>query len=151
MTTAVRAAKLNKRSANGNSYRVSSQWRIQGSNPSCGQRFFSPTKQPMVPAQPPAQWVLEALSPGIQWPGWEANHSPSPDAYPHAFIACSGKMFTFITPLWNKGFNSCLIRTVCVPHSNRELVLRALTAENRFIKLHYTDNSTRMWKFRTGS
>jgi hypothetical protein len=29
------------------------------------------------PSQPSIQWVARALSPGVKWPGYEADHSPS--------------------------------------------------------------------------
>jgi len=32
------------------------------------------------PTQPPPQWEPGALSPGVKWPGHEANHSPSSSA-----------------------------------------------------------------------
>jgi hypothetical protein len=32
------------------------------------------------PIQPPVQWVLEALSPGVKWLGHKADHSPSSSA-----------------------------------------------------------------------
>jgi hypothetical protein len=30
--------------------------------------------------QPPNQWALGALSPGVKWPGCEADHSPPSNA-----------------------------------------------------------------------
>jgi hypothetical protein len=50
------------------------------------------------PTQPPIQWVLGAISLGVQWLGCEADHSPPPSvkvkecmelyvhAYTHAHI-----------------------------------------------------------------
>jgi hypothetical protein len=32
------------------------------------------------PTQPPIQWVPEALSLGVKWPGHEADHSPPSSA-----------------------------------------------------------------------
>jgi hypothetical protein len=32
------------------------------------------------PTQPPIQWVPGALTPGLKWPGREANHSPASSA-----------------------------------------------------------------------
>jgi hypothetical protein len=35
------------------------------------------TSRPVLgPTQPPIQWVLGTLSPGVKWPGREADHSP---------------------------------------------------------------------------
>ena len=45
------------------------------SNPGRGKRLFSKRFRPAVgPTQSPLQWLLKALSPGIKWPGHEANH-----------------------------------------------------------------------------
>jgi hypothetical protein len=39
--------------------------------------FFSTSSRPALgPVQPPIQWVLGALSPGVKRPGSEAYHSP---------------------------------------------------------------------------
>jgi hypothetical protein len=43
--------------------------------------FFSTTSGPALgPTQPPIQWAPGAISPGVQLPGREANHSPP---FPH--------------------------------------------------------------------
>jgi hypothetical protein len=42
--------------------------------PSRGWRFISSSKCPDWPTQAPFQLVLGALSPGIRWPGHEADH-----------------------------------------------------------------------------
>jgi hypothetical protein len=51
----------------------------RGSIPGRGKVFlFSIASRPALgPTQPPIQWVLWALSPGVKWPGHEADHSPS--------------------------------------------------------------------------
>jgi hypothetical protein len=38
------------------------------------------SKRALGPSQPPIQWVLMAVSPGVKWPGCEADHSPPPSA-----------------------------------------------------------------------
>jgi hypothetical protein len=44
--------------------------------------FTSPRRPDQLwgPPQPPIQWVLGALSPGVKWPGREADHSPPTSA-----------------------------------------------------------------------
>jgi len=45
--------------------------------PSRGQRLLSKApRQVAEPTQPPAEWVVEALSPGINLTERKANHSP---------------------------------------------------------------------------
>jgi hypothetical protein len=55
----------------------------QSSIPVRGKKFFS-TPQPLEPtlgpSQPPIQWVLGPISPGIKRPGREADHSPPSSA-----------------------------------------------------------------------
>jgi hypothetical protein len=42
-----------------------------------GSRIFSKSSRPALGSmQPPIQWVLRALSPGVKRPGREADHSP---------------------------------------------------------------------------
>jgi hypothetical protein len=38
--------------------------------------FATASKLDLGPTQPPIQWVAGILSPGLKWPGREANHSP---------------------------------------------------------------------------
>jgi hypothetical protein len=40
----------------------------------CFHSFMSRTA--LGPTQPPIQWILEALSLGVKWPGRDADHSP---------------------------------------------------------------------------
>jgi hypothetical protein len=40
-----------------------------------GSRICS-SPRPLGPTQPPIQWASGALSPGVKWPGREADHSP---------------------------------------------------------------------------
>jgi hypothetical protein len=40
-----------------------------------GSRIFSSPRPVLGPTQPPTQWVLEALSPGVQRTGCEADHA----------------------------------------------------------------------------
>jgi hypothetical protein len=43
--------------------------------------LFSTSSRPALrPTQPSIQWVKEALSPGVKWPGLEADHSPTTSA-----------------------------------------------------------------------
>jgi hypothetical protein len=42
-----------------------------------GTRFFSSPRHADPPTQPPIQWVLGALSPGVKRPEREADHSPT--------------------------------------------------------------------------
>jgi hypothetical protein len=55
-----------------------------GSIPGRGKRFVSSAEHPYrlwdLPSQPSIQWVPGALSPGVKWPGHEANHSPPSSA-----------------------------------------------------------------------
>jgi hypothetical protein len=42
---------------------------------------FSMLSSPaLVPKNPPVNWVLGALSPGVKWPRREADHSPPASA-----------------------------------------------------------------------
>jgi hypothetical protein len=54
--------------------------RPRGRSPSPGRVkifLFSTSSRPAQwPTQHPSQWVRGALSPGVKWPGREANHSP---------------------------------------------------------------------------
>jgi len=34
------------------------------------------SRSALGPTQPPVQWVLRALLPGVKWPGHEADHTP---------------------------------------------------------------------------
>jgi hypothetical protein len=53
-----------------------------GLNSQLGQEIFlfAASRLAQGPAQPPAQWVAGALSPGVKWPGNEANHAPPSSA-----------------------------------------------------------------------
>jgi hypothetical protein len=53
-----------------------------GLNSQLGQEIFlfAASRLAQGPAQPPAQWVVEAVSPGVKWPGHEVNHSPPSNA-----------------------------------------------------------------------
>jgi hypothetical protein len=42
-----------------------------------GLEFDRPT---LGPIQTPIEWALAALSPGVKWPGLEADHSPPTSA-----------------------------------------------------------------------
>jgi hypothetical protein len=42
--------------------------------------FFSSSIPVLEPTQPPIQWVLEALPPGVKQSGREADHSPPSSA-----------------------------------------------------------------------
>jgi hypothetical protein len=44
--------------------------------------FCSPRRpEPVLgPTQPPIQWIPGVLSPGVKWPGREADHSPPTSA-----------------------------------------------------------------------
>jgi hypothetical protein len=48
----------------------------QGLIPGRGKRFvlFTVSRPTLGPTQPPLQWILEALSPGVKWPGCEADY-----------------------------------------------------------------------------
>jgi hypothetical protein len=50
----------------------------RSSSPGGGKNFlFSTSSRPVLGlTQPPIQWVLGALSPGVKRPGREADHSP---------------------------------------------------------------------------
>jgi hypothetical protein len=53
-------------------------WAIKSCNPSKGKRFISSSKcQDWLygPPQPPIQQVPGTLSPRVQWPGYDADHS----------------------------------------------------------------------------
>jgi hypothetical protein len=40
--------------------------------------FYSTESRPSLgPTQPPIQWVLGALSPGVMWPGRDDEHLPA--------------------------------------------------------------------------
>jgi hypothetical protein len=45
-----------------------------------GSRIFSTSRLVLGSTQPPIQWVLGALSPGVKRPGREADHSPPTSA-----------------------------------------------------------------------
>jgi hypothetical protein len=48
------------------------------------------------PTQPPIQWVLEALSLGVKWPGCEADHShPSSAKVKNAWLPTSTLQYIF--------------------------------------------------------
>jgi hypothetical protein len=49
-----------------------------GSIPGRGKNFlfFTACRPTLGPSQPPIQWVLGALSPGVKWQGREADHLP---------------------------------------------------------------------------
>jgi len=57
-------------------------------------------------AQPPTQWVLGVLSPGLKWPGCKADHLPASNAKvknkqnytsnPYAFMLYSGTVLPLI-------------------------------------------------------
>jgi hypothetical protein len=53
-----------------------------GSIPGGGKIFLIPTvsRSALGPTQPPNQWVLGPLSPGVKWPGHETDHSPPSSA-----------------------------------------------------------------------
>jgi hypothetical protein len=42
--------------------------------------FSTSSRPPLGSTQRPIQWVLWALSPGVKWPGHEADHSPPASA-----------------------------------------------------------------------
>jgi hypothetical protein len=42
--------------------------------------YSAASRQVLGPTQPPIQRVLGALSPGVKWPGGEADHSPGSSA-----------------------------------------------------------------------
>jgi hypothetical protein len=42
--------------------------------------FFTASRPVLGPTQPPIQWVLGVLSPGVRWLGHGADHSPLPSA-----------------------------------------------------------------------
>jgi hypothetical protein len=42
--------------------------------------YSTASKSNLGPIQSPVQWVMEALSPGLMWPGYEADHSPPSSA-----------------------------------------------------------------------
>jgi hypothetical protein len=42
--------------------------------------FTTMSRLALGSAQPPIQWVLGALSLGVKWPGYEADHSPPSSA-----------------------------------------------------------------------
>jgi hypothetical protein len=56
--------------------------RVQSSSPSRVKNFlFSTSSRPALgPTQPPIQWILGALSPGIKRQGHDADHSPPTSA-----------------------------------------------------------------------
>jgi hypothetical protein len=53
-----------------------------GSDPYRGKSFLFPTRSrpALGPAQPPIQWVPEAISLGVKRPGREPDHSPPSSA-----------------------------------------------------------------------
>jgi hypothetical protein len=54
----------------------------QGSIPGRGKIFlFSTASRPVLgPTQPPIQWIPVVISPGVEQPGCEADHSPPSSA-----------------------------------------------------------------------
>jgi hypothetical protein len=50
---------------------------VRGSNPGRGKIFLfsTPSRLALEPTQHSAQWVLGAISPGVKWPGREADHT----------------------------------------------------------------------------
>jgi hypothetical protein len=38
--------------------------------------YFTAIRLALGPTQPPAHWILGALSRGVKWPGCETDHSP---------------------------------------------------------------------------
>jgi hypothetical protein len=42
--------------------------------------LFTTTSAALGPTQPPTEWVPQALSLGVKWPGREADRSPSSSA-----------------------------------------------------------------------
>jgi hypothetical protein len=42
--------------------------------------FFTVSRVALGPTQPPIQRIPEVLSPGVKWLGFEADHSPPPNA-----------------------------------------------------------------------
>jgi hypothetical protein len=52
--------------------------------------LFSTLSRPALrPTQPPIQWVLGALSPGVKWHGREADHSPPTSADVKEILTCT--------------------------------------------------------------
>jgi hypothetical protein len=68
--------------SNGSSVNTALGYRLddQGSRFDSQQRLgiflFTASRMALGPTQPPIQWVPEALSLGVKWPGHEADHSP---------------------------------------------------------------------------
>jgi hypothetical protein len=56
--------------------------RVRSSSPGRGNNFVVSTSSRTVlgPTEPPIQWVMVALSPGVNRPGREAEHSPPSSA-----------------------------------------------------------------------
>jgi len=57
--------------------------RLQAGSFPCRDKLYRFTKTSRLAlgcTQLPFQWLLEALSPGIKWPGHEVNHSPASSA-----------------------------------------------------------------------
>jgi hypothetical protein len=54
--------------------------------------FYLSSRSALGITQPPIKWVTEALYPGVEWPGREADHSPPT-------IAEVKKMWIYIYPL----------------------------------------------------
>jgi len=51
------------------------------------------------PIQSPAQWVPGALSPGVEWPHYEADHSPPSSAVKNAWSCTSTPTYYFFLVL----------------------------------------------------
>jgi hypothetical protein len=63
-------------------WRLATGWTAESSSPGRGKNFLFSTlsRQALGPIQPPMQWVPGALSPGVKWPGPEADYSPPTSA-----------------------------------------------------------------------
>jgi hypothetical protein len=91
---------------------------------------------PLRPIQLPIPWIPEALSPGVKWPGCEADHLPSSSTkVKNAWSCTSTPSYVFMAWCLVTGY-VFMVWYLVKPRDNFTIFVKNDIKINRFAKNH---------------